>query len=324
MTDTTVSAPSKSSGGRGRQISAWVLVIIAGILLPISLIARWGITTLTDTEKFIGVVAPLADDPTVRQAVSTELTSAITAQVNVSSLITELLPGRPAVGAVLSPSLQALVDGAVAKAVDRVLASPRFSQLWVKVNTVAQQQLVAALSGDQTGSVQIQGDKVVLDTEVVFEAVKAELVANGLTIAANAQLPPKADREIVLLQSAQLQQIRTVYAFTNPVAMWLIFVVLVFFLIAVAVAKRRRPIVMGVGIAIVLGGIILWGALTLGYAAYQGTLAGTPFATAELVFWETFTVRLYALVPWVIGFGAIIVAAVPLVNYLGRRTEAIR
>jgi hypothetical protein len=34
--------------------------------------------------------------------------------------------------------------------------------------------------------------------------------------------------------------------------------------------------------------------------------------------------RYGSLVPWVIGFGAIIVAAVPLVNYLGRRTEAIR
>jgi len=29
-------------------------------------------------------------------------------------------------------------------------------------------------------------------------------------------------------------------------------------------------------------------------------------------------------VPWVIGVGAVIIASVPLVNFLGRRTEAIR
>ena len=65
----------------------------------------------------------------------------------------------------------------------------------------------------------------------VIDQVKQRLVARGLTIVENVPIPD-VDKQIVLLEAPQLAQARTIYAFANPLASWLILVVAALYLAA--------------------------------------------------------------------------------------------
>ena len=106
------------------------------------------------------------------------------------------------------------------------------------MNTRAQQVLVRVLRGEETGAVSVQGDQVVLDVSEVIDQVKQRLVARGLTIVENVPIPD-VDKQIVLLDAPQLKQARTIYAFANPLARWLIVVVAGLYLAALLLSRRR-------------------------------------------------------------------------------------
>ena len=77
----------------------------------------------------------------------------------------------------------------------------------------------------------LQGDQIVLDVDEVIDQVKERLVARGLTIVQNVPIP-ETDRQIVLMDAPQVRQLRTIYAFGNPLAQWLLPVVGVLYLAA--------------------------------------------------------------------------------------------
>ena len=168
-----------SSQGRGRGIAAWVIFTIAAILLPIALTAFWAQRTLTDTERYVATVAPLSEDPTIQKAVSTLVTDKAVAQLDLANRIDKILPP------VLHPLGPILAGGAVTlitRGVDAFLSSPDFHQLWVSINTTVQRSLIAALSGNPSGPVTIQGDQVILDTGDALTAVKQKLVDKGNSV----------------------------------------------------------------------------------------------------------------------------------------------
>jgi hypothetical protein len=289
----------------GRGFTAWIIVIIAALLFPIALTAYWGQRTLTDTERYVATVAPLAEDPTVREAVGTKITDVIVTQLDAQVRISDLLADYPKLQPIAGP-LASGVNSFVGTEVDKLLASDRFSEIWVQVNTKLQQSLVAALSGDPTGPVSIQGDQVILDTGDLIEEVKQRLVDRGLTIAANLPVPPVADRQIVLLTSPQLQTARTAYALGQPVAQWLIYVVLLMFVIAVLVSRHRARMTLAVGVAIVIGAIVVRLAMAVGQQQLELTLEGTPFEVAQNAFYTILTSYLLTAVRAAFALGLVL------------------
>jgi hypothetical protein len=289
----------------GRGLTAWIIVIIAALLFPIALTAYWGQRTLTDTERYVATVAPLAQDPTVQQAVGTKVTDVIVTQLNAQVRISDLLVDYPKLQPIAGP-LASGINSFVGTEVDKVLASDRFDQLWVAVNTKLQQGLVAALEGDPTGPVTIQGDQVVLDTGDLIEAVRQRLVDRGLTLAANLPVPPIADRQIVLLTSPQLETARTAYKLGQPVAQWLIYVVLLLFVVAILVSRRRARMTIAVGVAIVIGAIVVRLAMAVGQNQLELTLAGTPFEVAQTAFFTILTAYLLNAVRAAFALGLVL------------------
>jgi hypothetical protein len=126
----------------------------------------------------------------------------------------------------------------------------------------AQQALVALLNGDQSGAVSLQDGQVVLDLSDVIDQVKSRLVARGLTFVENAPIPT-IDKQIVILDAPQADQLRTIYAFTNPVAKWLIVVVAALYLAALLLARRRPRMAVTIGVGLALNGLIVAFALSI-------------------------------------------------------------
>jgi hypothetical protein len=145
---------------------------------------------------------------------------------------------------------------------------------------------VRVLEGDESGAVSVQGDQIVLDVSDVISQVQQRLVDRGLTIVENIPIPD-VDKQIVLLDSPQLKQAQTIYAFTNPVARWLILVVAALYLAALLLSSRRPRMTVIIGAALAANALLVAFSLSVGRQLFINELAGTVFGPASSVFFDT-------------------------------------
>jgi hypothetical protein len=274
---------------RGRSITAAICIILAAVLTVPSALAYWGQRTINDGTRYVATVGPLVDSPEVQTAIATKVTDAIQQQVDVEALLTQAFSGvtkdRPKLQLLIGPFAGA-VNGLIQTQVQNFVASDQFRALWIELNTRAQERLEQLLKGDDSGAVQVQGGEVVLDLSVVVDKVKSLLVARGLTFVQNAPPIPAADQQIVLLQSDQLKQVRTIYAFSNPVAKWLLPLVALLYLVALLVSRRRPRMTIIIGAALAANGILVAIALSIGRQLFVNQLSGTVFGPASRVFYD--------------------------------------
>jgi len=307
-----VAAPdAQPEGGKWRQVVAAICVILAIVLTTPAGLAYWGQRTLNDTQRYLDTVGPLVDSPEVQEAIETTVVNAIQKQVDVEALLNNAFAGviedRPRLQLLVGP-LAGAVNGLIEREVNDFIASDTFADLWITANTRAQQALVRVLKGEDTGAVTLQGDQVVLDVGDVINQVEERLVARGLTFVENAPIPD-VDKQIVLLDAPQLKQLQTIYAFSNPVAQWLIVVVALLYL-AAFVLSRRRPRMSGIiGVGLLGNAFLVGFALSVGRQLFINELSGTIFGPASSVFYDTLLAYLergWHVLAWL---GVLLVAA---------------
>ena len=263
--------------------------MLAAVLTVPAAFAFWGQRTINDGSRYVATVGPLVDSPEVQTAISTRVTDAIETQVDVEALLNQAFAGvtqdRPRLKLLIGP-IAGAVNGLIESQVRSFIASDAFRQLWLEVNTRAQARLVQLLKGEGTGAVSVQGDQVVLDLSTVVDQVKSQLVARGLTFVQNAPPIPAADQQIVLMESHQLKQVRTIYAFSNPVAKWLLPIVALLYLGALLLARRRPRMTVAIGALIAVNGLVMALALSIGRQLFVNQLSGTVFGPASRIFYD--------------------------------------
>ena len=315
MTETpatsTPAQPKPAQRRIGARSIAAVLALILGLgLLPLGTVTYWGHRTVTDTERYLETMQPLAYDEDVQDSLAVFITDKIEAQIDPEELVNQLFAGLieqyPSLKA-LVPIVAGAVDSLIAQVVDRLVRSDQFKQLWDLANTAAQKSLMAILEGRDGGPVSLQGDEVVLDISVLVDQVKQGLVDRGFAAAANLNIP-EADRQVVLLEAPQLAQIRTIYTYTSPVAASLIFIALLLLILAVVLARRRPRMVAWAGGGAAVGGGLLVIGLGIGESLFVNTLEGTPFEKASQTFYDQLLKFLYNGAYGLIVLGIIIFA----------------
>jgi hypothetical protein len=301
---TVVEQPS-----RGRSLAAVICVVLAALLTTPAAIAYWGQRTLNDAQRYVDTVGPLVHSPEVQDAIATRVTDAIQEQVDIEAILNDVFAGvitdRPRLQRLVGP-LSAAVNGLIERQVREFLASDAFADIWVRVNTRAQQILVRVLKGEDAGAVSLQGDQVVLDVSEVIDQVKQRLVDRGLTIVQNVPIPA-TDRQIVLMEAPQLKQLRTIYAFSNPLAQWLIVFVAGLYLAALVLARRRPRMTVTIGALLVANALLLALALSVGRQLFIDQLSGTAFGPASGVFYDTLLTYLDRGQQVFLWFGLIVV-----------------
>ena len=273
---------------RGRSIAAAVCIVLAALLTVPAAVAFWGQRTINDAQRYVQTVGPLVESPEVQAAIATKVTAAIQQQVDVEAILNEVFAGvitdRPRLQALVGP-ISGAVNGLIETQVREFVASDTFADFWVAANTRAQAALVRLLEGDESGAISLQGDQVVLDVSEVIDQVKQRLVARGLTIVERIPIPDM-DRQIVLMDAPQLAQARTIYAFANPVARWLIVVVAVLYLAALVLSRRRPRMTVIIGVVLAANALLVALALSVGRQLFVNQLAGTVFGPASTVFYD--------------------------------------
>ena len=277
-----------------RSLAAAVLLMLATALTTPALLAYWGQRTLNDTQRYVATVGPLVDSPEVQDAIAVKVTAALEEQVDVEALLNEAFSGviadRPRLQLLVGP-LAASINALIDQQVRAFISSDAFEDIWITVNTRSQQVLLKLLRGEDTGAVSVADDQVVLDVSQVIDQVRLRLVDQGLTLVDRVPIPD-TDRQIVLVQAPQLRELRTIYAFGNPVAKWLIVLVVALFAAALFLARRRPRMALLIGLSFVLNAVLIALALSIGRQLFVNELAGTVFSRASRVFYNTLLVYL--------------------------------
>jgi hypothetical protein len=273
---------------RGRAVAAAICIVLAALLTVPAATAFWGQRTLNDSQRYLDTVGPLVESPEVQAAIANTVTTAIQQQVDVEAVLNQVFEGvisdRPRLQALVGP-MSGAVNGLIESQVRNFIASDTFAEFWTAANTRAQAGLVRLLQGDQSGAISLQGDQVVLDLSQVIAQVKERLVARGLTIVERVPIPDK-DRQIVLLDAPQLNQARTIYAFANPVARWLIVVVAALYLAAFLLSRHKPRMTTIIGVVLAANALLVALLLTVGRQLFVNQLAGTVFGPSSAIFFD--------------------------------------
>src|SRR5262245_26472754 len=150
--------PTSPRPSRWRAAAAAVLIVLGVILVPLSAVSWWVRGTLTDTDKYVSAVAPLASDPAVQATVTDQVTDRVMtrlqtlnlAQQATDELIARGIPPQfaAAVSLIAAP-LRDRVESLVHQVVGQVVSSEIFADVWTGANRIVHTELIALLNGDQ-------------------------------------------------------------------------------------------------------------------------------------------------------------------------------
>ena len=269
--------PEGTAGGRAvrqrwRTIVAVLLIVLGCVLAPLAGVAVWARNQVTNTDRYVATVAPLAEDPAIQNAIADQITAQIFTYIDVQGLTTQAVSAL-ATRSGLSPELADRLEGLAGPIangvqsftrteVGKVVQSQAFADAWVQANRLAHDALVKALTGEGGGAVTVQGDTVSVDLAPFIQTVKQQLVAAGFTLA---ERIPQVNATFTLFQSEQITRAQRVFDLLNTLGNWLPLIALVLLGIGVYVAKDHRRALVGAAVGVAVGMLLL----ALGLAVFR-------------------------------------------------------
>ena len=277
--------------GRWRPVVAGLLVVLAAILAPLSVLATWSHGQIQDTDRYLATVAPLANDPDVQEAVATRLEAVVFSYLDIDNVMDQVIvaletQGLPneagnTLGGLAGP-LATGVQSFVSDRIDVLVRSDAFEQAWIEANRTAHQEFVAALNGETGGGVVIDRGAVSVNLATLINTLKAQLVEAGLGIA---ERIPEVDASFAIVQSDNLATAQTLLGVLEELSTWLPAIGLGLIGAAVIMARDRRLMVLVSGLAVAGSMLVLGAGLNALRPFYLDSLpASTSAAAAGAVY----------------------------------------
>ncbi|MFF3956094.1 hypothetical protein ACFYY1_23145 [Streptomyces sp. NPDC001890] len=301
---------------RARSFLAVLLVLVAAVLTPLSIVSSWAKNQITDTDNYVAMMAPLASDPDVQTAVTDRVTGAVMQHLDVKALLSEVSPAdRPVLDKALSKLNGPITTGIsdfVHGTVEKFVASDAFATIWTDLNRAAQSAAVKALSGSGGGAVKLTDDTVTIDLAPVVDRVKQRLVDRGLGVAAKI---PEVHTDFTVLTSDSVGKAQRWFRALQIIGFWLPLVTVALAAGGVLLAVRRRRALVTTALVVAAGAAVLGLALWVGRAFYLDSLpSGVSQPAAGSVF-DALVGQMRALVRMVVTLGAVVALAAWLTGY---------
>jgi hypothetical protein len=280
-----------------RTFWSTVLIVVACLLAPLSVVSVWARGEVTDTQRYVETVAPLAQDPAVQQAVTDRITAEIFKYVDVSALTSEavatissnreLTPQQTAALQALTGPINQGIESYTQDAVNKVVQSDQFEAAWVEANTLVHQRLNETLTGQNTdNALQVENNQVVLDLGNLINQVKQLLISKGFTVA---EKIPTTDATIVLFDAPNASTIQTGYNLLNTVGFWLPLIAVALAVIGIFVSHTPYKALAWLGFGLMLAMALGAGLLAFGRTTYLNELPDTVNTAAATAFFDQFT-----------------------------------
>jgi hypothetical protein len=267
-------AVGRGTRQRWRTIVATLLIVVACMLAPLSVAAIWTRNQVTNTDRYVATVTPLASDPAIQNAIADQITAQVFTYIDIKGLTTQAVDALAGRGLrpELADQLQAFavpiangVQSFTRSQVGKIVESDAFADAWVQANRVAHAELVKALTGEGGGAVTVENDTVSLNLSAFIQTVKQRLVESGFTLAARI---PEVNASFVLFQSADITRARNIFNLLDTLGVWLPIITLVLLVVGVYVAKDHRRALVGAALGVAVGMVVLALGLTVFRAIY--------------------------------------------------------
>lgn len=312
---------------RLRAVACAVLITLGALLAPLGAVSAWAQRELTDTDRYVATVGPLAADPVVQSAVAGRLTEVVMSRVDVGALVDDLVGGleerdvppraTQALAALEAP-LTSGVESLVHETATRLVESDEFEGAWLQANRVAHQQLLSVMRGEDGDILQVDDGRLSIQLSGLIDLLKERLVDRGLGVAARI---PSVDATFTIAQSAELVMLQNRYAQIVTLTTWLPWVALGLLAAGVLVANRRSRALVVAGLALTGAMVALGVGLAVARGLYLTALSGQVLRldAAQVVFDQA--VGFLRLTLRTVGVLGLVVA---LAAYLGGSSASAR
>ncbi|MFF6783160.1 hypothetical protein [Streptomyces sp. NPDC012510] len=280
---------------RLRKAGASVLLLVTLLLAPLAVAAAWVQDTVTDTDRYVETVAPLASDPAVQQVVIDRLTDEVVRNVDVEAVtdaLTKVLADAGAPPAVVAGAgaldgpLRSVVRTVVDRNVTRVITSDVFQEVWEGSNRRAHSAVVHMLTGEREGALRATGDTIQLDVGSVVDEVRQRLVDAGFDKAAAI---PDSDRTVTLFHTDELGKAQDALRLLDILGTWLPVITVALAALAVWTAPGHRVMLLITSLGISLMMAVLLVALAVVRRVYLDAVPpGTLPPDAAAAIFDTF------------------------------------
>ena len=292
---------------RWRSFLATLLLVLAGVLTPIAILANYLNAQITDTNRYVETIAPLASNEAVQSYAADTLTTELFRQVDVQKFVTDALPDQ---AQALAAPIVTAVETFTRQATLRVLQTSQFQQVWEEANRIAHERLVKVLTGSGSAVVVTRDGAVTLDLTPLFGLVKDRLHDAGVTAFDNVT-PDSSKLTITLFRSESLYQIRSAVGFLERIALVLPLLVFGFVLLAVWLSRyRRRAFVWG-AVSLTLGVLALAIFIAVARGLYLDAAAGADLPEpVAAVMYDTLLRSLHTVIRDILVLSLVVVLVV--------------
>jgi hypothetical protein len=256
---------------RWRGIVAIVLIVLATILAPLTLVVLWMDSAILDTNGYVKTVAPLSSNPAVQNAVATDVTNGLWAKVDVQQQLAGVLPSW---AQVFAAPLSNTLKGYTYDATHAIVSSAAFSEFWKTANQKAHGKVSAVLLGNEGGVVQTANGEVSIDLAPLTDRVKAALDGRGIHVLDSVATTP-GSTTFVLFRSKTLARVQRIVNVFHKLSIALPVLLIAAWAGAIAVSTRRRRTVLQLGFTLALAMVLTLVGYHLGRGAYLSAVV-TP------------------------------------------------
>jgi hypothetical protein len=270
----------RRSGGKGRWRTALAitLIVLGSILAPVAVLGYWAANQVSNTDRYVANMQPLISQPSVQNALTTQITTAITNNLNLQAydaLVSAELRQRnlPRLADLLqnfSGSIVSGIDGAIHTAVARVVASPAIATVWTHANRVGHTALVAALSGNNNGALKLTDGKVTIQLGPFITQVADQLNNQGVKIAA--LIPKNLNPTFTLFSAPNLEKAQAGYRLITTLKWVLPFVSLGLLGLGIWAARSHRRGLIGAALGLAASMLVLGLALAIARTIYLNSV----------------------------------------------------
>jgi hypothetical protein len=280
--------------GRWRPVVAGILVAIVALLAPISVLATWARDEIEDTDRYVETVTPLASDPAVQEAIANRIEQVVFSYLDVDAVTQEVVNAISAQGVppriattldAVSAPLAAGIRNFISERIEAVVRSELFRTVWIEANRTAHEQMVAVLTGERDGAVDVTTEgSVSVDLAGLIGTVKQQLTDQGFAIADRI---PEVQATFTVFESEELADAQWLFSLLDDIATWLPVFGLVLLAVAIFIARDRRRMVLAAGLAIAGSMLLLGTILNLARPLYLDAIPASMSVDAAAAVYDT-------------------------------------
>lgn len=257
-------AAPRDPSSRRRSIAVGFGLVLGGLFVALALIAVWANALVLDRDRYVDAVAPLASDAAVQDAISTVVTDAIATRID------------PPFGADATRYV-------IEEAVEAVVGSGVFRELWTEANRFAHAQVVAVLTGVDSDALQTRDGEIYLELGPLVAAVTDDLDVLGLDI--SSVVADAADVEFPILTAADIDPFQRWIRWLDRAAVWLPLAAVAPLAGSLWVSRARWRTCARIGVALAMSGLLVVITIAIARVRYLNeTVDAVPDTVAKRLF----------------------------------------